>query len=383
MIELVVAMGLLSTFLLLLVQLLGGGVGIFDEGERGQDLQDRIQLAARATTESLGDMVGPARQTFQPGPPDARLLCEWAPLGFRASGDVRPTRVQVVRATVRLSERDERRLLTERLRARLAGELHAMSDEAVGQRLAELLPAEPRTGRGEMLLLSWPSDPDGIHLELRRGLFLPGASVSTERHAPLFDVELGGPDLPVGAVPGLTEVVATGLLHAEFDLWSQDTRDFVGTPGNGGPERVWDSARAGLLLDAKDAEERFSLDLGGDSLRDARDDVFPRWIRVTLVVARSANDAAEAVLSDELTPDATTLTLNRTDLLPTDGAANERFVKIGGEWIAFGEAGPRQLSGLRRGQRKTAARSHRAGATVRAGRTVVLYLQVPHGRDAG
>ena len=48
LLELVVVMGLLSTFLLLLVQLVSSGAKLFDEGESGQDLADRTLVAHRA-----------------------------------------------------------------------------------------------------------------------------------------------------------------------------------------------------------------------------------------------------------------------------------------------------------------------------------------------
>lgn len=53
LLELVVVMGILSGFLLMLVQFLDSGVQLFSEGENGQALADRAEAARTAVDREL------------------------------------------------------------------------------------------------------------------------------------------------------------------------------------------------------------------------------------------------------------------------------------------------------------------------------------------
>lgn len=376
LLEMVVAMGLLSAFLMMLVQVMSTGVGIFDAGERGQELADRAHAVERTVRGTLEDMVGPTRQPFEPEPASARLVVGWAPCGLGTEPGA--PRVQVLRSSVRLSSPDEERLLRDALLEVAEEDVGARGASAVEERLADLVAAHPRSGRGSMLLLPWPASDDGVYLELRRGLFASERGLGADHG--LFDAELGGADLGPAFVQRFTDVVATGLLHVELALWSQFTRSWTAEPGGQGPEYCWDSARAGTLLAGSDARERFSLDRGPDSLRDARDDVFPRWVRVTLVVARGPQHAPDAFLTAPLGESDAAASVSRTDLLPGDGESP--FVKIGAEWVRFGGVGSGGLHGLKRGQRGTRARAHAVGTGVLAGRELHVFVRLGHGRDA-
>ncbi|MCA8942035.1 MAG: hypothetical protein KDB80_05690, partial [Planctomycetes bacterium] len=214
--------------------------------------------------------------------------------------------------------------------------------------------------------------------ELRRGVF----SWSSEVTSLMDETEFGSESFPASLVPHVTEVVATGLLHVEFALWSPNTRSWGAQPAAGGPEFVWDSARAGLLTDPESQfprEESFGLDLGPASLRDTRDDVFPRWIRVTVTVARSSHEPPEAFLVDAITVDAKQLRLTRVDNLPK--VSESRYLKIGSEWVRYNDVRGDLLTGVSRGLRGTIAKPHERGVSVRAGRTVTFYLRIEHGRE--
>ncbi len=372
LLELVVAMGLLTGFLLMLVRLLGTGVGLFDEGERGQELLDRAQAATRAAREALLDSCGPRLVGRPGGAPDARLIVHYAPLGADAA------RVQVVRSTVRLSAAREEQLLEAAFvaLAREDGADERQAEEAARERLRTW----PRSGRGEMLLLPWPVDAEGVFWELRRGdrpaepLLLPADELALVELAEPADLALD-PE----RVLATTRVLVTGILHFEFALWSQRTRSWdVG--GSRGAEVTWDSARAGLLTGEKETPEDFGLDLGFPSLRDPRDDVWPRWVRLTVVVARSRAATPESYLSRAIGDNENTITVTRPEELP-DPLENP-WVKIGPEWVRFQGATGSTLTGVRRGQRGTTARQHAAGTPVRAGRMVVVHVPLAHGRDA-
>ncbi|MGA0060790.1 MAG: PulJ/GspJ family protein, partial [Planctomycetota bacterium] len=81
LLELVVAMGLLSGFLLMLVRLLTTGADLFDEGERGQELLDRSASAVRVAQRALHDTCGPRLLGRPDGRAAARLLGHTLPTG--------------------------------------------------------------------------------------------------------------------------------------------------------------------------------------------------------------------------------------------------------------------------------------------------------------
>jgi hypothetical protein len=135
-----------------------------------------------------------------------------------------------------------------------------------------------------------------------------------------------------------------------------------------------------LLSPDPAAGSGFGLDLGPASLDDPRDDVWPRWVRVTLVVAARRAAPPDSYLTQPVGEAEQSLALSRPEDLP---AVDENpFVKVGAEWVRFGGIAGTSLTGLRRGQRGTRAVPHPAGTPVRAGRLLVLDLALPQGRDA-
>ncbi|MEM7198972.1 MAG: hypothetical protein AAF628_01820 [Planctomycetota bacterium] len=383
MLELTVVLGLLGGFMLFLVQILDTGVTLFDEGAQGQELADLSNAAAEGTRDSLTAMAGPGREAYDDGRPGARLLVQWVPFGLvvaAGGAEETTTKVQAVRATVHLSPHEEEALLRGRLAERAAASASSPSPADVETRLRELLAEEPRRGRATMLLLPWPApERDGAFLELRRGLWLWGDTIALDRRreVDVWDLDqLEGQALPEGFIVANTEVVASDLLHFEVAMWSQYTDSFERPTGERGPERVWDSARAGLLSAGEDPERRFSLDLFADSLEDATDDVFPRWLQVTLVVASGAR---EAVLSEDLSASGSALRVITAQRLAD---RNSGFVKVGTEWLRYGALNGEVFSGLVRGQRHTPARAHPAGTRVHTGKTMVMQIPLAHGRDA-
>lgn len=375
--EIVVVMGLLASFVLMLVQLTGSGVEMFAKGQRGQHLADRAMLAARAVEAELGRMVGPARIAYEPQDPDARMFLGYENIGFARDGEEHD-RVQVLRATVGLTEHEETELLKAPIRESILEEVGEIDPIEFEKMLAAELASTPRFGRGDLLMLPWPVDKAGVFFELRRGVFIH----NRDEVSIMEETDFGSESFPASVVPHVTEVVATGLLHIEFALWSPRSISWGQQPASGGPEYVWDSARAGRLLDPENEfprHEVFGLDLGEYSLRDTRDDVFPRWIRVTLCVARNVHEPPEAFLLDALEADTKTLRLTSVDQLPK--TSESRYLKIGSEWVKYDSVRGNVLSGIQRGRRNTLARPHKAGSPVRAGRTVTLYQRIEHGRE--
>ncbi|MCA8942038.1 MAG: type II secretion system protein, partial [Planctomycetes bacterium] len=161
LIEIVVVMGLLASFVLMLVQLTGSGVDMFTKGQRGQDLADRAMLASHAIEDELGRMVGPVRTDFEPHTPDARLIVNYVNRGFARDGEEHD-RIQMLRATVGLTEAEETELLVGPIREAILEELGDVDEAALEKMLEAELAGRPRFGRGDLLLLPWPIGDDGV-----------------------------------------------------------------------------------------------------------------------------------------------------------------------------------------------------------------------------
>lgn len=386
LLEIMVVMGLLFVFMTFLTNILFDATEVFRESRKSQEVTQRMVAAWRPLEESLADMAGPTQRGTQGS--DARLLVQWADAGFVPGAN----RIQVLRATVRIDQQEEMAMLKERAKQGLAAQYPEATDidqdpafqQAMQQAMQQVLRRRGLRGVGEMLLLPWPrGDTEGAFLELRRGVFLPAEPLpfkEAEGRSLMQVRQPGPPLLPADRVLAHTEVLATGILHLEYRLESQYTTDWEQEPGAGGPEWVWDSARAGWFEDAKTRREQFGMDLAAPSLQDATDDVYPHWVEYRLVVGSRAAGLPDAILAQALGEDDKQARLMNTDGLP-DAALVDRMVKIGSEWVRFGSIRGRMLLGLERGRRGTKARAHPRGTGVRAGRTRVLRFPLLHGRD--
>jgi prepilin-type N-terminal cleavage/methylation domain-containing protein len=395
LIEITVVMGLLAVIFAALVQITGQGAEVWRRGERGQELADRALAAGRAARTALESIAGPrpgwrGGEPGTPQLPDARFLLHDAPFGSRSpesaprdngseAAPTVPNRVQVLRSSCLLEPAREEQLLVDAVRAFLERtEGVAVTDELVAEQLA----AWPRRGRGELLVLPWPADEAGVFLDLRVGerladpeLRLP-SELGVAEIASVEDLALA-PALVLAS----TRVVASGLLHFGIECWSQRTQSWTDALGRGGETR-WDSARAGLLArpaDAGAADAGFALDLSEASRLDPRDDVWPRWLRVTIVVAGAREVPPEGYLADPLSAEDQQLRVTRADDLPD--AADQPWLKVDGEWVRFASRDGELVTGLRRAQRGTQAVDHARGAAVRVGREIVLQVPLRAGRD--
>ncbi|MBL9078621.1 MAG: type II secretion system protein [Planctomycetes bacterium] len=387
LIELVVVMGILSGFLVLLVQLVDTGLRLFQEGELGQLLADRTSRVQSVLTAELGQLRGSGtgrdRDTV-----DDRLVVQRLPLGLPPLAERDPTTVQVLRAAVHLPA-DRESVLRDALLAMRALEARPeLSPAEVDQAVAAARPTEPLRGIGNLLLVPWRQEgADDALLELRAAWFLPDQKVPVgpERSVDPATVAVpGSADLPGLVVMQNTTVLLRDLLHVEFLLWSQTTTAWGSTPaaelGSGGssPEAIWDSARGGWLVDAASGGA-FAFDRGTWSAADPTDDVQPHAILVRAVVAQPDHVAAEGLLADGIDADDQGLVLVDGDRFP--GPSDGGWIKLRGEWIRYGSRDGDVLRGLQRGQRGTKPRAHDAGVRVHVGRSVEFVVPVPHARD--
>jgi len=382
--ELVVVMGILSGFLVMLVQLVDSGLRLFQDGESSQLLADRASRAQRLLTAELEQLRGSETGRDSDVVED-RLLVQRLPIGIPERPEAEATLVQVVRAAIHLSPERETVLRDLLLRGRILAERPDAPPAWVEEELVRRRDGEPLRGLGNLLLLPWRQDgADDAMLEVRAGWFLPGQTLQVpgDRLIDPFSVIVpGSADLPSMIVHGSTTPILRDLLHVEFAFWSQRTTTWGtgdGTTTTTGPERIWDSARGGWLIDGYSGGE-WSLDRGTASLRDPVDDIQPHAILVRCVVAQPADLAAEGLLADEIAAADTRLTLLSGDRFP--GSNTGGFVKIRGEWLRYDEREGDVLRGLTRGARSTKALDHPAGTRVHVGRTVEFVIPIAHAKD--
>ncbi len=422
LIELTIVLGLLTGFLVMLTQIVSTGVGLFGEGATGQDFADRADLVGRRLRVDLRRLVGPAtldQPSLAEGgaAPAARFLVQRVPLGMPEPGRVDAASAPmtwVLRADVSLPEREERALWEPRLRDLAQLDVDEGLVDDFDERLAELRATLPLRGRGRAVYIVWPEvepndgagvDPEpGAYLEIRRGLFLledvREALVAADLDDDIRPALIAGyddfPALSAELVERATSTWVSGLLHAELQMWSQDTVSWTAS-GSGAPYQEWDSARAGLLFAAAEAAaegavgaeefvDPFPLDLGPDSLRDLSDDVYPRGLRLLIVVGRDSTEVAPTVVIADAASDASSIRVASTDDLPDperyEGSGGPEWIKVGSEWVQVNRFDGFNLSISKRGGRNTPARAHESGTSVRTGRTQEIVITVPFGRDA-
>ncbi|MFN6194910.1 MAG: type II secretion system protein [Planctomycetota bacterium] len=384
LIELVVVMGILTGFLLMLAQLVDGGLRLFGEGELGQALADRAAAAQRRVTAELSLLRGAGSQRDMTRVVD-RLVVQELPLGLPQRPERGISRAQVLRGAVQLPPDRELPRLDAKIAAELLRDDAKLTGDELTRRIAAARQGTPLRGHGNLLLLPWRQEgTDEALLELRAAWLLPGqvVPVGPDRFVDPFDTPLpGSPDLPGLALWTLTQPLLTDLLHVEFQLWAQNTRQWArddGGTGGGAALRCWDSARGGWLVAAA-AGGAFPLDRGPASAADARDDVHPHAILCRIVVAQPADFAAEGLLAADLDADDTTLRLYDGARFP--GATDGGWVKIRTEWIGYAERSGDELRGLRRGARGSSPKDHAAGARVHVGRSVEFVVPVLHAKD--
>ena len=179
--------------------------------------------------------------------------------------------------------------------------------------------------------------------------------------------------------------VADHILYLGFRFWTATTNTWESVPTlaragpdeQSGPSRVWDSTRA--LISEKEGNVRtgtFFWKRRRGSLDDARDDVFPEFVEVTIVI-EGEEQLLGPRLSERLTSKGTTLTLSTELRLPDDGS--QRMVLVDGEWIAIKSSSGCTLAvaDKGRGWRGTVPAAHDRGARVVTGVSFRRVLALP------
>jgi prepilin-type N-terminal cleavage/methylation domain-containing protein len=362
LLEILAAVAIFSILVTMLFQVVRSSLEIWTLGERGKESMEKASGV-------LDQIAADLRLVHADSPRDSdsapvRMLADWVEYDLDLDRDAESTtqRLRFVRALP--EERFDARL-------RAAGDVvgaSAVLTEGVTLQSATLPPG----GLAEVLYTTVDTPEKGGDpsvLRIVRGLQTPIA-----REDSLLALDLT--DDPKTLL-SRTVALADGVLYLGFEFWSRDTVDFE-LPWNseGGPLSTWDSTRA-LLLDREGAN-RFSLAKDADSLARADDDVFPRRVRIVLVIERDADEAELLRLESDLLP-----TSDRVRVTPirvfAPGAAH-KFVKIGGEWMEWTAIRGDELQ-VKRGARGTRATSHSAGARARIGETFERTIEIPVYRE--
>ena len=111
-------MGILSGFLLMLVQLVDSGLRTFRDGETSQILADRSSYAQRVITAELHQLRG-SSSTRDSDSVDDRLVVQLLPIGLPMAPERDASRSQILRAAVHLSSDRELGLVARALVSRI------------------------------------------------------------------------------------------------------------------------------------------------------------------------------------------------------------------------------------------------------------------------
>ncbi len=308
LLELLVAMMLLSAMSGFLVQLMKNSFDLYEVGEK------RGEHGVNATT--VLSVLDDDLSNVEPGV-DGRFLLERRRFG---DGALAPHLFLRLIRTAPGGEDHHPVLRQSGTKGKAAGVWNG-GDPGPGNR-NEISPA---SGLIEVCyaLVQEEADDPGV-LTLYRGVHAPimaGGSFFETENAPEYDI--------AWVRKTLTPLV-TGILQLEILCWGPGTdawgeQDTIGGRRiSGSSFVVWDSTR-GLL-----ETQVFPFAVGPASARDTRDDLYPRRVRVVVTVGRPGRP--DTRLRSELKPGDREIAVQSAKRLPTEGE-EDRFVMIDGEWM--------------------------------------------------
>lgn len=384
--ELMLAMSLFSLLSVGLVTLLSRSTNLLSEGNSGVATLDSLQVFSEIIERDVTTLY--TQRDADTGMPDVRLYCDFAESKYDAEDDKAVTPIQRL-MFVRMIPNEATSPVTRQAGTAVGQAAQAYLDqkddniEALEGRLL------PTGGQMEVFYTSIPdSTDDPAVMSLYRGIRAPiggkGSLLPTRRASdPSATVDVRGP-LHLPEVAKVADRVLTGVLYFGVEFWGRKTLSWdssVRPPA--GPSTTWDSSR-GILPGGKGSDS-FHLAKSGfgpdSSLNDPVDDVFPRRIRVTLVVEEVGPNASTGVLAEDLSAETKSVPLLSSQFVPVVEGAR-RYVKIGTEWIEFLGRSDNTLTGCTRGARGTTAQAHPEGSVVHHGRTLVREFAVPTFRDS-
>lgn len=364
LLELLASIAVFSMLIAMLFQLVKSGLDVWSLGERGKEATQKASLLLdQITTDLRMTRADPA-----PGAANApvRMLADYSVLDLDLDQHAETT--------------------VQRLRF-----VRSLPEERFDPRIREIGDVPDGTVPGD------ESDEAAVNARKRAAAGMAEVLYTTARlpvkgadPAPL--VLLRAMKFPIGEPDSLCALdlpeddkkffrlgtpLADGVLYLGFDFWSRDTASFdVLPPLEGAAFDTWDSTRA-LLLERETLNE-FPLAKSKDSLAEGDDDVFPRRVRVTLVLERDADETFDIQLAEEVSPTATALRIRPIRAL--DPATPYKFLKIGGEWVEWSVIRGEEVM-VTRGVRRSEAMAHPAGAKVHIGNTYQRTIEIPVYRE--
>jgi len=388
-----VAMAIFSVLGVALIALLRSSTAFLSKGQSGSEIQDQLENAERLLQDDLLNVyIQPATKE---GMPDVRFLCDRVPFDLNGDNipDVQAARLCFVRSVK--GESSDPVLRSSGTKAGATGVIDGEEDA----REAEDGDLRAPGGKQEVCWLFVPAPKDGDPGvgTLYRGVRMPvgGGPASFLPAEPPADRRTADSRLGVTSraeAEAKLRPVVTAVLHVSFRFFSRHVTEAAGrlvegdrlvedippVKGGGGLSPTWDSTRG--LLPAGQGPDQFFLAKGPASLMDPVDDVFPRRVRVILVLDRVGNDAATADLARDVGPQDKSIPVDGTRFAP-GGDPVTAFVKIDEEWIQWSARDARTFTVEKRGARGTRAASHSAGSAVRAGATLVRDFEIPSFRE--
>jgi hypothetical protein len=388
-----VAMAIFSVLGVALIALLRSSTAFLEKGQAGSELHDQLENAERLLADDLANVY--IQPSTREGMPDVRFLCDRVPFDTDGNGtpDLLTPRLSFVRSVK--GEASDPVLRGSGRKAGAGGVLDGEEDA----REAEEGDLRAPGGKQEVCWLLVPAgkgEEPGVGT-LYRGVRMPvgGGAASLLPAEPWGDRRTGESRMGVGSraeAEAKLRPVVTSVLHLSFRFFTRHAteaatrlvdgdrlaEEIPPQRGGGGLSPSWDSTRGILPLSM--GTDTFFLAKGPASLQDPVDDVFPRRVRVTLVVDRVGNDAARGELARELGAQDRTIPVDSTRFAPS-ADPTARFVKIDEEWIEWGTRDGRSFSVEKRGARGTKAASHSASSPVRAGATLIREYEIPSFRE--
>jgi prepilin-type N-terminal cleavage/methylation domain-containing protein len=162
--------------------------------------------------------------------------------------------------------------------------------------------------------------------------------------------------------------LASDVLYLTFDFWNSREKEWC-------PDPIWDSTRGMVQVPFND----FPYHLGASSFNDARDDVFPEKIRVTMTVDSSFPRCVFTRLVDEIGEGDTRILVDSTSGFEDDG--EDLHILIDNEWIRYKRKDEDAFVIAQRGARGTTPAGHKKDAVVRTGKTFRRTIFIPNYRD--
>lgn len=387
--ELLLAMSLFSVLGMGMIALLSRSTDFLNDGASATETLDALQTFSETFESDVRTLYTQPRN-FE-SRPDVRLYSDFveSDVGEDGKPDVRLQRLFFVR----LIPGEATNRVTRRAGVNVEQTKMLDQDADLAEAFDGLL--RPTGGLMEVFWMMVPeSEKDLAVCRLYRGFRSPIGGEKTllpivPSNDPSATDQERGP-VHLKDVKKVARPILSGVLYFGVEFWSRRTKTWKRDvpPQSGGPLPTWDSSRGVLPKSALTdgfyyAKVPDAAGFGGEewnSLDDPTDDTFPRRLRVIIVVEELGRNAKTGLLDEAVSVDDATIPLADTRFLPGT-EAQERYVKIDGEWIRFEGVDGNTLTGCSRGRRGTIAKGHKVGAIVHHGRTLVREFALATFRD--